>query len=257
MKLGFFEALGGVDGNAAGDAATRDLGGSWDIVTDMAVKLVPGGHPYHALAEAAANAAREGSIAAAEAIESITVSRPGMTALTGPSHPKDLIDMAHSPAYFTAAGAADREFSWAHATPAKIADPVIHGADRQGAGRAAADRECRALPPGRDRDDPRFATGAASPARSTPPRVRASSASPGTTSTPSSAPSPRSAGSAATPSAGPSTSSTISAGPPASARCSTCCGRRTSGLAADRRGRKLDLKLTHPAIGKLAWPEPL
>ena len=34
--------------------------------------------------------------------------------------------MAHSPAYFLAAGAADREFSWAHAGPAKIADPVIH-----------------------------------------------------------------------------------------------------------------------------------
>ena len=119
----------------------------------MAVKLVPGGHPYHALAEAAANAAREAQ-AAPEAIESITVSRPGMTALSGPLHPKDLVDMAHSPAYFTAAGAADRDFSWANATPAKIADPVIHGADRQGAGRAAADRECRALPPGRHRDDP-------------------------------------------------------------------------------------------------------
>ena len=34
--------------------------------------------------------------------------------------------MAHSPAYFLAAGAADREFSWAHAAAAKIADPVIH-----------------------------------------------------------------------------------------------------------------------------------
>ena len=49
-----------------------------------------------------------------------------MTALAGPLHPADLIDMAHSPAYFLAAGAADREFSWAHATAAKIADPVIH-----------------------------------------------------------------------------------------------------------------------------------
>jgi 2-methylcitrate dehydratase PrpD len=91
----------------------------------MAVKLVPGGHPYHALAEAAANAARKAQ-AAAEAIESITVSRPGLTALSGPLHPKDLVDMAHSPAYFTAAGAADRDFSWANATAAKIADPVIH-----------------------------------------------------------------------------------------------------------------------------------
>jgi 2-methylcitrate dehydratase PrpD len=126
MPLGFFAAYGGVDGEAAAERATRDLGASWDIVTDMAVKLVPGGHPYHALAEAAANAAREGGITAAE-VESITVSRPGMTALTGPRHPKDLIDMAHSPAYFTAAGAADHDFSWVHATPAKIADPVIHG----------------------------------------------------------------------------------------------------------------------------------
>jgi 2-methylcitrate dehydratase PrpD len=126
MKLGFFEAYGGVDGMAAGARAVRDLGASWDIVTDMAVKLVPGGHPYHALAEAAANAAREGQVAAAD-VESITVSRPGMTALTGPLHPADLIDMAHSPAYFTAAGVADRSFSWVHATPEKIGDPAIHG----------------------------------------------------------------------------------------------------------------------------------
>lgn len=126
MKLGFFEVFGGVDGNEAAAAATSDLGASWDIVTDMAVKLVPGGHPYHALAEAAANAARDGKIEPAE-VDSITVSRPGMTALSGPLHPADLIDMAHSPAYFLAAGVADRDFSWVHAGPQKIADPVIHG----------------------------------------------------------------------------------------------------------------------------------
>ncbi len=125
MKLGFFEVFGGVDGEAAAAAATRDLGKSWDIVTDMAVKLVPGGHPYHALAEAAANAARDGEIDP-ETVDSITVSRPGMTALTGPLHPADLIDMAHSPAYFVAAGVADRGFSWANESPEKIADPRIH-----------------------------------------------------------------------------------------------------------------------------------
>jgi 2-methylcitrate dehydratase PrpD len=125
MKLGFFETLGGVDGGEAAARAARDLGRSWDIVTDMAVKLVPGGHPYHALAEAAANAARDGNIAASE-IAAIIVSRPGMTALTGPRHPKNLVDMAHSPAYFIAAGAADRAFSWVHAGAAKIDDPAIH-----------------------------------------------------------------------------------------------------------------------------------
>ena len=124
-RHGFFEAFGGVDGGAAGEIATAGLGQSWDIVTDMAIKLVPGGHPYHALGEAAANAARDGGIVAAD-VASITISRPGMTALTGPLHPTDLIDMAHSPAYFVAAGVADREFSWVHASAAKIGDPVIH-----------------------------------------------------------------------------------------------------------------------------------
>jgi len=120
-QRGFFEVYGGTDGAGV----TRELGQSWDIITDMAIKLGPGGHPSHALAEAAANAAREGDILP-EAVESITVSRPGFTALTGPLHPTDLIDMAHSPAYFIAAGAADREFSWSHATAEKIGDPVIH-----------------------------------------------------------------------------------------------------------------------------------
>jgi len=118
---GFFEVYGGTDGAGV----VRELGQSWDIITDMAIKLMPGGHPSHALAEAAANAAREGDILP-EAVESITVSRPGFTALTGPLHPTDLIDMAHSPAYFIAAGAADRDFSWRHATAEKIGDPVIH-----------------------------------------------------------------------------------------------------------------------------------
>jgi 2-methylcitrate dehydratase PrpD len=124
-RRGFFEAFGGVDSATGAAIATRGFGESWDICTDMAIKLVPGGHPYHAFAEAAANAARDGNVVAAE-VESITIARPGMTALSGPLHPADLIDMAHSPAYFAAAGVADRVFSWEHASAAKIADPVIH-----------------------------------------------------------------------------------------------------------------------------------
>jgi 2-methylcitrate dehydratase PrpD len=123
---GFFEAFGGVDGTTAAGIATSGMGESWDIVTDMAIKLVPGGHPYHAFAEAAANAARDGNIAASD-IESITIARPGFTRLSFPLHPTDLIGMAHSPAYFAAAGAADKAFGWIHASDAKIADPVIHG----------------------------------------------------------------------------------------------------------------------------------
>ena len=120
-KGGFFATYGDTDGVTV----TRGLGDAWDIITDMAVKLVPGGHPSHSLAEAAANAAREGQVSPDE-VETITLSRPGVTALGGPIHPASLIDMAHRPAYFLAAGVADHEFSWSHATEAKITDPVIH-----------------------------------------------------------------------------------------------------------------------------------
>ena len=118
---GFCAVYGGTDGTSI----AQDLGQSWDITTDMAIKLVPGGHPHHALAEAAANAARAGQVTPDE-VETITLSRPGVTALAGPLHPADLIDMAHSPAYFLAAGVADHSFSWEHATPSKITDSVIH-----------------------------------------------------------------------------------------------------------------------------------
>ena len=52
----------------------------------MAIKLMPGGHPYHAIAEAAANAARDGNITT-EQIAMIIVSRPGVTVLAGRRHP--------------------------------------------------------------------------------------------------------------------------------------------------------------------------
>ena len=120
-QRGFFATYGDTDGASV----TQGLGDAWDIITDMAIKLVPGGHPSHSLAEAAANAARDGQVSPDE-VETITLSRPGVTALTGPIHPAGLIDMAHSPAYFLAAGVADHEFSWAHATDAKITDPIIH-----------------------------------------------------------------------------------------------------------------------------------
>ena len=105
-RHGFFEVYGGTHGAGV----TRDLGREWDIITDMAIKLVPGGHPSHALAEAAANAARAGNVSPDE-VEAITLSRPGVTALSGPVHLTDLIGMAHSPAYFLAAGVADHDFS--------------------------------------------------------------------------------------------------------------------------------------------------
>ena len=122
-KHGFFEVYGSKPDVSA---VMRELGKSWSILTDMGIKLVPGGHPHHAVAEAAANAAREGNVKPEE-VESITISRPGFQGFTGPQFPTDLIGVAHSPAYFAACGVAERNFSWEHAFEEKINNPAIRG----------------------------------------------------------------------------------------------------------------------------------
>src|SRR5688572_11018278 len=120
MPRGFFSAYGG----DRLEDVTKDLGTSWDITTDMAIKLVPGGHPHHAAAEAAANAAIAGDADPLD-VASIVLSSAKYRTLPGPKHPTDLIGVAHSPAYFIAAAIADRGYGWIHASPEKVADPVI------------------------------------------------------------------------------------------------------------------------------------
>ena len=118
---GFLDAMGGIERQDI----TKDLGQSWDIVTDMAIKLVPGGHPFHAVAEAAANAAIEGNVDPHQ-VASIVISGAQFKDWHGPTHPRDLIGAAHSVVYFVASAIADRGFGWAHATEEKMNDPVIN-----------------------------------------------------------------------------------------------------------------------------------
>ncbi|TPQ40936.1 MmgE/PrpD family protein [Cupriavidus pinatubonensis] len=120
MKRGFFETLG-VNPQAA--EVIDELGARWCILTELGIKLVPGGSPFHAVAEAAANAARAGNLDVAD-IRKIAFTLPDYP-FPGPKHPTDLIGIAHSPFYFAAAGAADRDYSWEHAFPEKIQDPRI------------------------------------------------------------------------------------------------------------------------------------
>ncbi|PYV08350.1 MAG: hypothetical protein DMG07_26100, partial [Acidobacteria bacterium] len=89
MPRGFFSAYGG---DHLEDVA-KDLGASWDIMTDMAIKLVPGGHPHHAAAEAAANAAIAGDVNPRD-VASIVLSSAKYRTLPGPKHPTDLIGVA-------------------------------------------------------------------------------------------------------------------------------------------------------------------
>ena len=122
-RQGFFELFGE---KADVGEMTRDFGKHWDILVNMGIKLVPGGHNNHSVGEAAANAARAGNVDPAQ-VETIEISRPGFTELNGPRFPTDLIGIAHSPAYFAASGVAERSYTWANAFPEKINNPVIRG----------------------------------------------------------------------------------------------------------------------------------
>jgi len=121
-RRGFLETFGAKEG--AAEKLTRDFGASWDIVTDLAIKVRPGAHPLSAAVEAAINAAREGNVAP-EAVETIRVAGPRFRALVGHKHPTDLVGAIHSLAYYLAAAVVDREFSWQHVSMEKVLDPAI------------------------------------------------------------------------------------------------------------------------------------
>ncbi|UUZ77258.1 MmgE/PrpD family protein [Polaromonas sp. P1(28)-13] len=121
LKKGFLEVHGSNPDRAS---ITRDLGKQWSILRDMGIKLVPGGHPNHAVAEAAANAARMGNVAPEE-VEEVTISRPGYQGFANPHMPTDLIGIAHSAMYFAAAGVVDKDYTWVHAFEEKINNPTI------------------------------------------------------------------------------------------------------------------------------------
>jgi 2-methylcitrate dehydratase PrpD len=121
---GFLQTFAGPSGEGREDAILGGLGESWDIATDMTIKIWPGATPLSAVVEAAMNAAREGNVDP-DAIARIVVSGPRVRGQIGHKHPTDLVGAIHSLPYFVASAVADQEFSWQHATPAKIADPVI------------------------------------------------------------------------------------------------------------------------------------
>jgi 2-methylcitrate dehydratase PrpD len=118
---GFLTAMGG---QAIEDIA-RDLGASWDIVTDMAIKLMPGAHPFHATAEAASDAARIGKVDPKKIKEVYISSAVQWTKFKGEPHPRNLVDAAHSLYYFVAASIVDGRFSWQHMDESKMADTAV------------------------------------------------------------------------------------------------------------------------------------
>lgn len=118
---GFFDAFNG----QSVESVTAGLGDDWDIVTDMAIKLMPGAHPFHAIAQAAID------LSAVHDLRPAQVARAMITApqLKVWAHqavpPHDLISAAHSVPYFVACAIADRHIGWNLFSPEKMFDPVV------------------------------------------------------------------------------------------------------------------------------------
>jgi 2-methylcitrate dehydratase PrpD len=119
---GFVEVFGG--GKQAVESLTVDLGKDWDIVQFYAVKLWPGAHPFSGTVEAAVNAARMANVPP-EDVAKILVAGPNRTTIGGSRRPRDLMEAIHSLPYFVASAVADKDFTWVHATEAKIFNPVV------------------------------------------------------------------------------------------------------------------------------------
>jgi 2-methylcitrate dehydratase PrpD len=119
---GFLSVFGG--GKVDTARLTRDFGKEWDIVTHMAIKLVPGAHAFHPAVEAAVNAARQSGVPPEE-VARILVTGPQIRTIGRGQPPKDLVEAIHSLHYFIASAVADKDFSWVHATPDKIHSPAV------------------------------------------------------------------------------------------------------------------------------------
>jgi 2-methylcitrate dehydratase PrpD len=119
---GFVDVFGG--GKQAVESLTAGLGRDWNIVDFYAVKLWPGAHPLSGSVEAAINAARKANVQPEE-VAKILVAGPNRTTVGGSRRPKDLAEAIHSLPYFVASAVADKDFTWVHATDAKIFNPVV------------------------------------------------------------------------------------------------------------------------------------
>lgn len=121
------EAKGGfmdVFGTGRTDRLTADLDG-WAIAKYLAIKLNPGVWTYSSTVEATIDAIRKLQ-ARPEDVAKILVSGPRAKSdlAAGSRRPKDFFEAIHSLPYFIASAVADRDFTWVHATPAKIGNPA-------------------------------------------------------------------------------------------------------------------------------------
>jgi 2-methylcitrate dehydratase PrpD len=120
-SAGFLAAFSG--GKPDTSSLTLPLHDDYQILSYLAIKLVPGAHALHPAVEAALNAARESQVRPEE-VAKILVAGP-QSGLVAGTPPTNMIEAIHSLSYFLASAVADKEFTWAHAAPKMIQRPAI------------------------------------------------------------------------------------------------------------------------------------
>ena len=118
---GFIDVFGG--GRDSVGKLTADLGESWDINEYFAIKLWPGAHPLSGMVEATLIAVREN--VGPDDVAQVLLAGPFVSIMFGSRRPKDHVEAIHSMPYFVASAIVDKTFTWVHATPEKIFDPVV------------------------------------------------------------------------------------------------------------------------------------
>jgi 2-methylcitrate dehydratase PrpD len=126
---GYFSAFGGQE---IADV-TKNLGARWNFLDYMAIKLIPGAHPFHVFAEAATAAVLENNLDDLDTVSRVIISGEQLTGVQMKDwidirHPGNLSDAAHSIVYIVAAAVADAKsggFTWEHMDAVKMADPRI------------------------------------------------------------------------------------------------------------------------------------
>ena len=109
--------------SATPENIVSNLGTSWEIVTELAPKLMPGSHGIHTVVEATLNAFRSGKINIKE-ITKIIVSGPQWKQGYALYSPRNVAEASHSIPYFVARTLLDGKLGWDALNASNIDDPA-------------------------------------------------------------------------------------------------------------------------------------
>ena len=109
--------------DATPESITEALGQRWELVTQLAPKLMPGSHGLHTVVEATLGACQAGHVTP-DNVARIIVTGPRWKTSYGIYRPQDVAGASHSIPYFVARALVDGKIDWDDLTPARVVDPA-------------------------------------------------------------------------------------------------------------------------------------